>query len=119
MGPVLLVDDDDDLRDIAEDVLARAGFDVLAVSSGRDALEALATLPRPCIILLDLHMRDVSGFEVLAALERWNDPEAFQVLVVSGTEPPKLPPGARWLAKPYHAADLVDAVSATCRRRAP
>lgn len=67
---LLVVDDDDDLRELMTMALAREGFDV--VGGARDAGEALALValdPPPDLVLLDLHMPDVGGLELLPQLK--------------------------------------------------
>jgi two-component system chemotaxis response regulator CheY len=62
--PVLLVEDDLDIRDILSEVLEREGYQVTMASSGREALQHLATdalLPR--VILLDFMMPGMDGWE--------------------------------------------------------
>ena len=61
---VLVVDDDEDLRLLARKALARAGHRVLEASSGAEGLELIASR-RPDLLVLDLQMPDMDGFEVL------------------------------------------------------
>lgn len=76
---VLVVDDSESARVMARRVLDRE-FDVSDVSSGSDALEAIAADP-PDIVLLDLVMPGMSGLEVLATLRRTS---TMPVIVLSG-----------------------------------
>ena len=61
---VLVVDDEPDNRDVIREILEHAGYDVVAVADGADALAFLAR-DRPHLILLDLVMDEISGWEVL------------------------------------------------------
>jgi two-component system, chemotaxis family, chemotaxis protein CheY len=63
MRTVLVVEDDDDLRDVVSETLERNGFRALGASDGVAALELLAREPLPCLILLDLMMPRMSGWE--------------------------------------------------------
>src|SRR4051812_41088195 len=64
-GPtVLLVDDDAAIRRTVAAGLELEGFEVVAASGGRPALEALEQL-KPAVVLLDLSMPDLDGLEVL------------------------------------------------------
>lgn len=65
-GWVLVVDDDDDLRDVTVDTLESAGYRALGVASGELALAAIHDAP--CLVLADLHMPLMDGFQLLAAL---------------------------------------------------
>ena len=60
--PVLLVDDDCEVRDSMTRVLARAGYAVAAASDGADAMEQLDGGLTPCVILLDLMMPVKDGY---------------------------------------------------------
>ncbi|HET9411011.1 MAG TPA: response regulator [Candidatus Dormibacteraeota bacterium] len=64
---VLVVDDESSNRDWVAGVLQPAGFEVILASGGREGIE-LATSRRPDLVLLDLMMPDVTGFEVVKAI---------------------------------------------------
>jgi two-component system chemotaxis response regulator CheY len=63
MSTVLVVEDDDDLRDVVVQTLERNGFAVAGARDGQEALELLAKGPLPNLILLDLMMPRMSGWE--------------------------------------------------------
>lgn len=61
---LLIVDDDQDIRDTLAEILQDEGFEVMTASNGSDALARLAAAPeRPDVILLDLTMPVMDGFE--------------------------------------------------------
>ena len=63
-GGILVVDDDPDIRDSLREVLEDEGYDVSCVGNGREALDHLkAASPRPCVILLDLMMPVMDGWQ--------------------------------------------------------
>ena len=64
---VLIVDDEQDLRDLIDFNLRQAGYKTLQAASGASAL-AIATRERPDIIILDLNLPDVSGVDVCRTL---------------------------------------------------
>lgn len=81
-GPILVVDDDAPARDLASDLLARAGYPTKQAATGEEALAA-AQADRPSLVLLDVHLPGVSGYEVLYSLrERFGD--GLPVVFVSG-----------------------------------
>ncbi len=62
MRPILVVDDDQDIRDTVVEVLQDEGFAALGATGGAAALEMLrAAGEKPCFILLDLRMPGMSG----------------------------------------------------------
>ena len=74
---LLLVDDEDNLRSMLEAALRHSGFEVHCAASGRSAIE-VATGVRPDLIVLDVMLPDLDGFEVCRRLrqdgvgpERW------------------------------------------------
>lgn len=61
--PVLIVEDDADLREMMAQLLTLEGFRAATVANGREALEYLHTDPKPDVILLDLMMPVMDGWE--------------------------------------------------------
>jgi CheY-like chemotaxis protein len=65
---VMVVDDDDAIREALQDVLGDEGYDVIAASDGQQALEFLHEEKRPSVILVDLWMPVMDGWKFLDAL---------------------------------------------------
>jgi CheY-like chemotaxis protein len=66
-APVLVVDDEADARALVRDILTAGGYRVTEAADGREALEAIAR-ERPALVVLDLMMPELDGFEVLEHL---------------------------------------------------
>jgi DNA-binding NtrC family response regulator len=83
-GPVLIVDDNDDVREAFEVALELRGFTVRAARNGAEGLRELRRQPTPCAVLLDLHMPDMDGFQFREA--QLEDPAlmSIPVLLFSG-----------------------------------
>jgi DNA-binding NarL/FixJ family response regulator len=80
---VLIVDDHPSFRASARAMLESEGFVVIGeAEDGAEALEAVDTL-HPDIVVLDIQLPDMSGFDVCAALERRNGPPPDIILVSS------------------------------------
>ncbi len=79
MAIIVLADDDDDLRDIYASALRNAGHQVSEATDGRSALDSVRSL-RPDLILLDIWMPGLNGFEVLDALR--HDPAGARLVIV-------------------------------------
>jgi two-component system, OmpR family, alkaline phosphatase synthesis response regulator PhoP len=65
---ILAVDDDDDLLDAIRAMLGTGDYDVTTANNGKDALDLFAT-GEPDLVLLDLHMPDIDGYEGCAAMQ--------------------------------------------------
>lgn len=81
---VLVVDDDEQTSHLLRFMLEREGYSVIVARNGRDAQEAIASLPPVDLILLDLMLPYVSGYQII--IDTRNDPDWSRVpiLVVSG-----------------------------------
>src|SRR5215471_568936 len=82
-GPVLIVDDDPPLRELLRTLLEGAGYTALLAESGDVALE-LVDENEPALVLLDVHMPGMSGYEVCRQL-RQRFGEQLPVLFISGS----------------------------------
>lgn len=79
MKKILLVEDDDNLASVYETRLQAEGFNIRRVPNGEDALAA-ALEYKPDLILLDVMMPKVSGFDVLDILR--NTPETAKIKII-------------------------------------
>ena len=106
---VLLVEDDALVREIGVILLEEAGYTVIATDGPKAALHALEAGDEIDLLFTDIQMPgNVDGLQ-LAGLVRNRWP-AVRLLVTSGRPPQSLdalPPGGRFLPKPYVLADLV------------
>lgn len=112
---VLIIDDDEDLRDALADLLARKGYEVLCARNGREALALLAEYPNPCLVLLDLVMPVMDGWQFLSAVQ--TDPvlSGLSVVIVSAHAGTHAPTGGRTvLRKPFELDELYQVVEQHC-----
>ena len=110
---VLVIEDDEDCRDMLCFLLGSEGFRVLSVASGADALTTLAKMASaPRLILLDLIMPEMSGFECLRIMRRTPELASIPVVVHSGRSPDAgggaLSGVVRWLQKPVRVELLLE-----------
>src|ERR1700682_2561575 len=94
---VLIVDDDSRVRDLAKIVLVRAGHDVVAVAGPHDALAALTRQPDINLLLIDVVMPEMNGYDL--ASEARKIVPAAKVVFLSGfaCDPSRQPPTAGFL----------------------
>jgi CheY-like chemotaxis protein len=82
--PVLVVDDNEDVRDALALVLQGEGFAVDTAKDGRDALARLHEQPQPCLVILDLHMPEFDGRAFRAAQRADSGLMRIPVILFSG-----------------------------------
>ena len=114
---ILLVEDEVLVRMVAADVLEDAGFTVLESASAEEALTLLETRSDVQVLFTDVNMPGALDGLGLAQTVHNRSPE-ISILIGSGRIrpcPAELPPGARFIAKPYAPAALTDAVRAVAR----
>ena len=112
---VLVVEDDLALIKVTTRLLETAGYEVIAV---RDPREALEVETEPEIVLTDVVMPGMGGPELAAELAaRW---PRVEVIFTSGyaTRPHRLPPGSRFVAKPFSREQLLEQVGLAAAARA-
>jgi CheY-like chemotaxis protein len=107
--PVLIIEDDEDLREMMCLMLAQEGFESEAVSDGAAALDRLRSeAPRPQVILLDMMMPCMDGWEFCR--QQALDPALSDIpVIVLSAAPPELidAPGVAVLTKPFDPETLV------------
>lgn len=112
-APVLVVDDDRDLREVLSESLQFEGYDVVQAVDGADALERLRGGVRPAVIFLDLIMPRMDGREFLAEVRRDGALAAIPIVLVTGTPPQDLKREVRAiLKKPVGIEDLLACIHA-------
>ena len=114
MGAVLVVDDEPDVRLVARVILEAAGYDVREAHSGEAALHALDDGYRPDVLLLDVRMPGLDGWEVLHRLRfdpgHHSDlPVVVFTADISIAEQAPIDLGERefFLGKPFDPDDLI------------
>ena len=120
MTRILLVEDDDDIRDALSRALSAQGVTVAAVARGSDSLGRLTEFA-PDAVILDLGLPDLEGADVLAMIRSLSD---VPVLIATARDDERsvvrlLDAGADdYIVKPYSAAQVLARVRAVLRRHA-
>lgn len=116
---IMVVDDDPDLRELFRYLLEEAGYAVCEAEDGQAALDILRLLAMgeglPRLILLDLSMPLISGYDLLVSLNA--DPRftLIPTLAVTATSVPKPPLATAMLRKPFDPDTLLRRVGELCR----
>jgi signal transduction histidine kinase/CheY-like chemotaxis protein len=113
---ILVVDDNDIQRDLVRDLLAPLGFEVLSASTGRECL-ALAEQRKPNLILLDIAMPEMDGWQVAQRLRQTSrDRAAIVILSANAIDPSRLGDSERlyddYLMKPIDLRQLLKKIHA-------
>ncbi len=113
---VLLAEDEPNIVESIRFLLQRAGFEVMVATDGRQALE-MALAQRPNVLVLDLMLPEMDGYEVLRKLRADPAGETLPVLILTAKgqrvdRETALENGAdQFMTKPFANAEIVAAVS--------
>jgi len=118
---VLIVDDENDVIDLVKYNLHRAGYDILTASNGADGLR-VARAEHPDVVVLDVMMRGMDGFEVCRALKETKETSEMPVIMLTAKAGASdringLELGADdYLTKPFSPRELVLRIQSLLRR---
>lgn len=124
MAQVLVVDDDQDIRDALRFILEDAGHEVLEASDGEAALRALRRNQSRLVVLLDLLMPHMNGIDVLRQVvaDRWlNERHAYLLMTADNAilrqqaDPLLAQVSAQVIGKPFDIDRLLEMVDAAAR----
>jgi CheY-like chemotaxis protein len=120
MAWVLIVDDDPDIRETLQYVLRDAGYAIVEVADGEDALDVLRATPYHAVVLLDLLMPGMDGREVLDILQSDHElatRHAFVLMSANHQALARVPPkllselSITLLQKPFDVHTLLETVA--------
>ncbi len=118
---ILVVDDEQTVRDILQRTLEKAGYDVITAANGQEALDKISQFD-VSLVLLDIMMPGLDGFEVLDRIPPYLN---IPVIMLSGirdktTKIDSLGLGADdYITKPFSAGELLARIQAKLRRTEP
>jgi CheY-like chemotaxis protein len=115
---VLLVEDDEAVRDVLQDLLEDRGYDVVPATNGKQAIDFLAgeTDVRPDVVVLDLMTPLVTGWQVLERLRREPRLAEVPVVVISAITRDRPMGAAAFLKKPFRLDELLATVDVYASR---
>ncbi len=115
MSLLLVVDDEQSLREMMVYALTSEGHEVVQAENGAVALRLLKAGPLPDLVLLDLTMPVLSGYEVLAALRADPILSSLPIVVLTSNEVPRDEvQGKAVLHKPIEERELLELVRTLC-----
>ena len=120
---ILVVDDEPEIVALVTYHLAKVGYRVATAATGQEALD-LARRERPSLIVLDLMLPGISGFDVLEQLRSDESTRDIAVLMLTARDGVQdrvrgLDMGADdYLVKPFHVEELLARINALLRRAA-
>jgi CheY-like chemotaxis protein len=118
-GLLLLVEDDLDLREALGEILAGEGYDVVSTGDGLEALRRLQGGLEPSLILLDLILPGMNGWELLehARGDRTLARIPVVLMTASTEDAVPFPRAAACLIKPFDVDELIHLVGELCPAR--
>jgi len=113
---IMVVDDDPDVVDILTAILEAEGYDAVGTARSRDALRAMKH-QHPDLLLLDIMMPEMDGFEVLRHMKADPETEGIPVIAVTArtrTSPKMIGPNVaecqEYVMKPFGNKELIDKI---------
>ncbi len=113
---VLVIDDEEIVLDICEDILRRGGYSILRTQEGRQGIR-IAETDRPDLIMLDMRLKDTSGYEVIGHLRSKRETSSIPILAITGyreelerIESRKDELDLPWLSKPFERDEFLSKV---------
>jgi PAS domain S-box-containing protein len=115
---LMLCEDDDLIRPLAQDMLESRGYDVVAVRTAEEAIEQWDAGAWVDLLITDVSLPGADGVELARVLGERNP--ALRVIFATGAEDERVPAGERMttLIKPYGIEKLADAIASLVRRDA-
>jgi CheY-like chemotaxis protein len=111
---VVLIDDDDDVRETLRDFVEYLGYQPVVAANGQEGLDVIRTLDElPCVILLDLMMPVMDGWQFLQVVGADATLSSVPV-VISTSSPDRAPSGTPILPKPVDLEDFMAALRKLC-----
>ena len=109
---VLIIEDEQEIRDTLRELFEFEGYKVLTAENGAEGLRMLQEIRRPCIILLDILMPVMNGWEFLEARQRNQELASIPVAILSGIaeKPDSIPGVTFFFRKPVNFERLLKLV---------
>ena len=111
---ILLVEDEEESREALRELLELEGLTIATATNGREALEAITELgDRLCLVLLDLFMPVMDGWQVIEALRADGRLRTVRVVIVTSAAH-RAPAGSPVIEKPLDIGRVMKTIQAVC-----
>ncbi|MDO9183622.1 MAG: response regulator [Bacteriovorax sp.] len=112
---ILIIEDNIEIQDSIKTALEDEGFKVFTANNGKEGIEALRKIPTPCLILLDLMMPVMNGWEFIEVISNDIMLSTIPVVVVSAFGDKKYTPiKSEYIPKPIDLDSLLSTVHKHC-----
>lgn len=109
--PILVVEDDRDIRETLEEALHDEGYIVITANNGREGLAKIKTEPKPCLVLLDMMMPIMGGREFLDIVIADKDLAPIPIFILSAIADRGNTKGsAGFIKKPADLNEIIDVI---------
>ena len=113
---IMVIEDDNDIRNVLVDLLSEEGYETHSAENGKDALDTLRQIPKPCLVFLDLMMPIMNGREFLDEVMKDSYLAPVPVVVVSAIADKADVTGAvGFLKKPIDMDMILEVAERYCR----
>ena len=117
--PILVVEDEPDTADLVKLILQEKGYQVVHAADGQDALDKIASMPPPSLVLLDIQLPLVDGITILEMIRATPDWQDVPVVLLTAVVDPLCIRQAvsikvqDYVLKPFTRDDLLRSVERT------
>lgn len=112
---ILIVEDEKGIQEILKDALEMEGYKVFTADNGQEGLKLLPSIPTPCLILLDLMMPIMNGWQFAEALSKDMTLATIPIVLVTAYgDRASLIPAKGIIKKPIDLDALLDIVKQWC-----
>ena len=111
---VLVVEDDVEQREMMCEALELSGYAVVAAKDGKDALSKVSGIERLCVVILDLVMPQMNGWDFVEQLRKRSEFATVPIIVHTSAPGPAPATVARVLKKPFPFDGLLATVREYC-----
>ena len=113
---LMIVEDDEDISNALSDLIeSEIGLNPVVARNGIEALDKIKTLDKPCLILLDLMMPVMDGFQFLSKIKEESMEGVLHIVVITASSKKDLQ-GHRVIRKPFNLDQLMETISDICGR---